>query len=143
MIRIKNSFFIITLSILLVGCVSIPRNTTNVCSIFSDKYFWFKNAEATEKKWGAPIELQMAFIKKESGFDWLAKPERTKIFKIIPWKRPSSSFGYSQAVKGTWEMYKKDTGNTLALRARFADSSDFIGWYVHNTYKRLKISKTN
>ena len=104
MIRIKNSFFIITLSILLVGCVSIPRNTTNVCSIFSDKYFWFKNAEATEKKWGAPIELQMAFIKIESGFDGLAKPERTKIFKIIPWKRPSSSFGYSQAVKGTWEM---------------------------------------
>ena len=55
MIRIKNSFFFITLSILLVGCVSIPRNTANVCSIFSDKYFWFKNAEATEKKWGAPI----------------------------------------------------------------------------------------
>ena len=84
MIRIKNLIFISILGVLLFGCVSIPRNTANICSIFSDKYFWFKNAEATEKKWGAPIELQMAFIKKESGFDWLAKPERTKIFKIIP-----------------------------------------------------------
>ncbi|GIS77447.1 MAG: hypothetical protein CM1200mP13_08060 [Candidatus Pelagibacterales bacterium] len=36
----------------------------------------------------------------ESDFDWLAKPPRQKIFKIIPYKRPSSSLGYSQAVKG-------------------------------------------
>ena len=143
MIRIKNLSIIYCVTLLLNSCVSIPQNTSNVCSIFSDKYFWLKNAKKTEKKWGAPIELQMAIIKKESGFDWLAKPERTKIFKIIPWKRPSSSFGYSQAVKGTWEMYKKSTGNTLALRVRFKDSSDFIGWYVHNTYKKLKISKTD
>ena len=40
-------------------------------------------------------------------------------------------------------MYKKDTGNSLSFCARFADLSDFIAWYVHNTYKRLKISKTN
>ena len=108
---------------------------------FSEKYLWYKFAKKTERKWGAPIELQMAIIKKESGFDWLAKPERTKIFKIIPWKRPSSSFGYSQAVIGTWDMYKKSTGNTLASRVLFKDSSDFIGWYVNQTYKRLKISK--
>lgn len=143
MIRIKNLLSICFFSFFVFSCVSIPQNTSNLCSIFSDKYFWFKNAKSTENKWGAPIELQMAIIKKESGFDWLAKPERTKIFKIIPWKRPSSSFGYSQAVNGTWEMYKKSTGKNLALRVRFKDSSDFIGWYVHNTYKKLKISKTD
>ena len=77
----------------------------------------------------------------ESGFDWLAKPKRQKIFKIIPFKRPSSSFGYSQAVKGTWELYKKETGNKLASRARFKDSVDFIGWYTNKTENILKISK--
>ena len=46
----------------------------------------------------------------ESDFNWLAKPKRQKIFKIIPYKRPSSSFGYSQAVKGTWKQYKNETG---------------------------------
>ena len=66
----------------------------------------------------------------ESDFDWLAKPERNKIFKIIPYKRPSSSFGYSQAVKGTWKQYKKETNNPLAIRNRFKDSVDFIGWYT-------------
>ena len=69
----------------------------------------------------------------ESDFDWLAKPARQKIFKVIPFKRPSSSFGYSQAVKGTWEQYKKETGNKLATRARFKDSVDFIGWYTNKT----------
>ena len=45
----------------------------------------------------------------ESDFDWLAKPERYKLFKVIPYKRPSSSFGYSQAVRGTWKQYKEET----------------------------------
>jgi hypothetical protein len=140
-IRYKNIILSILVSFLFSACVSVPKNTANVCEIFSEKYFWFKNANATEKKWGAPIELQMAIVKRESGFDWLAKPERTKIFKIIPWTRPSSSFGFSQAVNGTWDMYKRATGNDLALRATFSDSSDFIGWYVDQTYKKLKISK--
>ena len=64
-----------------------------------------------------------------------------KLFKVIPFKRPSSSFGYSQAVKGTWEQYKNETGNKLATRSRFKDSVDFIGWYTDKTESLLKISK--
>ena len=97
----------------------------------------------TEEKWGAPIHIQLAFIKKESDFDWLAQPKRLKLFKVIPYKRPSSSFGYSQAVKGTWDQYKKETNNRLATRVRFKDSVDFIGWYMNKTEKLLKIPKTD
>ena len=79
----------------------------------------------------------------ESDFDWLAKPPRQKLFKVIPYKRPSSSFGYSQAVKGTWEQYKKETGNKLATRTRFKDSVDFIGWYTNKTSSILKVSKND
>ena len=85
--------------------------------------------------------IHIAIIKIESEFDWLAKPPRKKIFKVVPIKRPSSSFGYSQAVKGTWEQYKKETGNKLATRARFKDSVDFIGWYTNKTESILNISK--
>ena len=77
----------------------------------------------------------------ESSFDWLAKPPRQKLFKVVPYKRPSSSFGYSQAVKGTWKQYKEETGNKLAVRTRFKDSVDFIGWYTNKTEKILKVSK--
>ena len=102
---------------------------------------WFKHANKSEKKWGTPVYLQLAIIKMESDFDWFAKPPRQKIFKVIPYKRPSSSFGYSQAVNGTWEQYKKETGNKFAVRTRFKDSVDFIGWYTNKTEKILKISK--
>jgi len=140
MFNLKN-FFLFLLLISISGCSSIPQNTSNSCSIFNERYFWYKHAKSTEKKWGTPIYVQLAIIKMESDFDWLAKPQRQKLFKVIPFKRPSSSFGYSQAVKGTWEQYKNETGNKFATRARFKDSVDFIGWYTDKTESILKISK--
>ena len=140
--KIANLFLI--LSIFLVSaCSSVPKNTSNSCSIFYERYLWYKYVKKTEEKWGTPIHIQLAIIKMESNFDWLAKPARQKIFKVIPFKRPSSSLGYSQAVNGTWEQYKNETGNKLALRTRFKDSVDFIGWYTNKTESILKISKND
>ena len=140
MVNLRTKY-IILIFILLTGCSSIPVNTSNSCSIFDEKYLWYKHTKKVEQKWGTPIHVQLAIIKMESDFDWLAKPPRQKIFKLIPFKRPSSSFGYSQAVKGTWEQYKAETGNKLALRVRFKDSVDFIGWYTNKTEAILKVSK--
>ncbi len=138
--KIKVNLFILTF-FLISSCSSIPSNTSDGCSIFKERYLWYKHAKKSEQKWGTPIYIQLAIIKWESGFDWLAKPPRQKIFKIIPYKRPSSSFGYSQAVKGTWEQYKKETGNKVASRARFKDSVDFIGWYTSKSKSILNISQ--
>ena len=141
---IRSKKLIVLISFLLISaCSSVPKNTSDSCSIFSEKYFWYKHAKKTEKKWGTPVYLQLAIIKMESDFDWLAKPQRQKIFKVIPYKRPSSSFGYSQAVKGTWKQYKDETGNKFASRARFKDSVDFIGWYTNKTKSILKIPINN
>jgi len=140
MSKLRNYFLSLSI-IFIAGCSSIPQNTSNSCLIFNERYLWYKHAKKTEQKWGTPIYIQLAIIKMESDFDWLAKPPRQKLFKIIPFKRPSSSFGYSQAVKGTWEQYKNETGNKLATRTRFKDSVDFIGWYTDKTESLLKISK--
>ena len=142
MIRKINYYLLISL-FFIVACSSVPKNTKNSCAIFEERYLWYKHTKSVEKKWGVPIYIQMAFIKKESDFNWLAKPKRLKLFKIIPYKRPSTSFGYSQAVKGTWEQYKKEPKNPMATRARFKDSVDFIGWYMNKTEKILKIPKTD
>ena len=139
-LRFNYLFFLV---ILISGCSSVPKDTSNSCSIFDERYLWYKYTKKSEKKWGTPVYLQLAIIKMESDFDWLAKPPRHKLFKVIPYKRPSSSFGYSQAVNGTWEQYKKETGNKFAVRTRFKDSVDFIGWYTNKTEKILKISKKN
>ena len=142
MIR-KTNFYLLILLFFVTACSSIPKNTQNSCAIFEERYLWYKHARASYEKWGAPIHLQLAFVKKESDFNWLAKPPRRKLFKVIPFKRPSSSFGYSQAVKGTWEQYKRETGNKLATRASFRQSVNFIGWYVNKTHKLLKIPKND
>ena len=138
--KIINIFLIMLISFF-SACSSVPKNTSSSCSIFNEKYLWYKHAMRTENKWGTPIYIQLAIIKMESDFDWLAKPSRQKIFKVIPFKRPSSSFGYSQAVKGTWKQYRNETGNKLASRTSFKDSVDFIGWYTSKTESILKISK--
>jgi len=138
----KINRIILILSLLsFSACSSIPSNTADGCSIFSERYLWYKFAKKSEKKWGTPIYIQLAIIRMESDFDWLARPERQKIFKVIPYKRPSSSLGYSQAVKGTWKQYKEETGNKLASRILFKNSVDFIGWYTTKSSQILKISK--
>jgi hypothetical protein len=132
-------FFLIIFLFLFSACSSIPKNTSDSCKIFDERYLWYKHSKKVKEKWGTPIHIQLAIIKMESDFDWLAKPPRQKLFKVIPFKRLSSSFGYSQAVKGTWEQYKNETGNKLATRARFKDSVDFIGWYTNKTNSILNI----
>ena len=138
--KILKINYLFILIIFISGCSSVPKNTADSCSIFNERYMWYKHAKKAEKKWGTPVYLQLAIIKMESSFDWLAKPPRKKLFKVVPYKRPSSSFGYSQAVKKTWELYKSETDNPLALRTRFKDSVMFIGWYISKTNKINKIS---
>ena len=137
-ILIRNLIYFI-IFFFLVSCSSVPKYPSNACKIFGERYLWYKHVKKSSKKYGAPVHVILAFVNKESGFNRWAKPKRTKLFKVIPYKRPSSSFGYSQAVKKTWELYKTETNNPLALRARFKDSVMFIGWYMNKTNKINKI----
>ena len=140
---LKKKGLIVLIIFFLSACSSIPKNASNSCSIFEEKYLWYKHAKKAEKKWGTPVYMQLAIIKMESSFDRFAKPPRQKLFKVVPYKRPSTSFGYSQAIKGTWKQYKEETGNKFATRSRFKDSVDFIGWYTNKTEKILKVPKND
>jgi len=122
-----------------ISCSSVPKYPSNACKIFGERYLWYKHSKKSSEVYGAPVHIILAFVNKESGFNRWAKPKRKRIFKVIPYKRPSSSFGYSQAVKGTWEQYKNETNNPLALRSRFKDSVMFISWHINKTNKINKI----
>ena len=76
----------------------------------------------------------ISFVYQESSFKSDARPEREKILGVIPWFRPSTAVGYSQALTKTWDDYKDETGNTRANRKNFSDSADFIGWYASKGY---------
>ena len=53
-----NKLLILILFFLILGCSSIPKNTADGCSIFSEKYLWYKH---TKKKLNKNGELQFIF----------------------------------------------------------------------------------
>ena len=126
------------------GCASQPpARQDNLCSIFQEHPKWFKAAAKSERRWGVPIAVQMAFVQRESSFVSRARPPRKKLLGVVPWKRPSSAYGYAQATNGTWDAYKRATRSVLADRNKFSDAVDFIGWYNTVSHKKLGIAKSN
>ena len=136
---LENNLIYFIIFFFLTSCSSVPKYPANACKIFGQKYLWYKHTQKSSEKYGAPIHIILAFVNKESGFNRWAKPKRTKLFKVVPYKRPSSSFGYSQAGKKTLELYNTETTNPLSLRTRYKDSVMFIGWYMRKTNKINKI----
>ena len=136
--------YFLILSLFLASCVTDRSfNTSNICDIFKTNPNWKSYTESTKEKWGVPVSLQLSFIKHESSFQRTARPPRKKVLGIIPGLRASSAYGYSQALDGTWEEYKKATGNSKADRKNFEDASDFIGWYIEGSYRLLKLDKSD
>lgn len=130
---------VLALTLIISGCVSAPpRHLDNACKIFKEKSKWYKYTYRAAKKWKADTSVLLAIMRQESGFNATAKPKR-KRFLGIPLKRPSSAYGYAQAVDGTWRLYQNSTKNFSAKRKKFSDAIDFIGWYVAQTRKRLNI----
>ncbi|MGQ3891403.1 transglycosylase SLT domain-containing protein [Legionella sp. CNM-4043-24] len=137
-------FSVICLCALLASCVSKPpANVDNICYVFKQHPQWYRDALDVQKRWRVPVPVQMAIIHQESKFNGRAKPKRKTILWIIPWKRPSSAYGYTQALNGTWAMYKKSEGNIFTSRTDFSDGVDFIGWYANQAYKRAHISRSD
>lgn len=134
------SFIAIDLS----GCATTPlTNKENICTIFQQRPKWYWEAQDVRNKWGLPISTLMAIMYQESNFGQQAKPPRQHILWVIPWFRPTSAYGYSQAVKDTWLNYKRATGNARANRKNFDDAADFIGWYSTLISQKLGISKAD
>lgn len=133
----------------ITGCAtSPPRDVENICAIFEEKegWFiedWFDEAEEAEERWDVPIPVMMATMYQESKFRAKAKPPRKWILWVIPWKRPSSAYGYAQVLDSTWDVYVGDTGNSFANRKDFGDSVDFVGWYHARSARNLGIARSD
>jgi hypothetical protein len=102
----------------------------------TERPHWFKAMRRTEARWGVPVSVQLATISRESSFVADARPTKRVgsgwFSRSVP---RSSAYGYAQAIDGTWDWYKRDTGRWRADRDNFADASDFIGWYMHRSYR--------
>lgn len=133
---------------LLAGCASKPPSKPqDLCAVFEEKdgWFeeWFEDAADAEDKWNIPIPVMMSTMYQESGFRAKAKPPRRKLLWIIPWKRPTTAYGYAQVLDQTWENYQEATGNGGAERDEFDDAIDFVGWYHDTSAKKLGIPRSD
>ena len=109
--------------LLLVACTTAPpRNIDDACAIFAEYGDWFADARTTSQHWGVPLPVLLAIIHQESGFQADAQPPRAWILGFIPGSRPSSAYGYSQALDGTWERYVAASGNRGADRVGKGDA---------------------
>ncbi|KTD36193.1 transcriptional regulator [Legionella nautarum] len=139
-----KSLTLFIFSFLLASCVSKPpTDVNNICQIFKQYPQWYRDAKDVERRWKVSVPIQMAIIHQESKFDGRAKPPRTKLLWIIPFKRPSTAYGYTQALRTTWRQYKKaeNGGGMMASRDAFDDAVDFIGWYVNQANQRAHIPR--
>jgi len=142
----KPGFTVILLAAVLLvsGCATRPpQQQDNLCRIFEQQPRWYDYAVASERHWGTPIAVQMAFVQQESSFRARVRPERNRILGFIPGRRPSSARGYAQAQDPAWQDYQQATGNRRARRSNMADALDFIGWYNDVSHRRLGLAKND
>ena len=134
---------------LLAGCASFggnanaPRSLNNACAILDERPRFLSAFKATERKYGVPVAVQMSMIWQESKFKARAQTPRKYLFGIIPRGRQSSAYGYAQALDGTWKEYRKQARRWGARRTSIRDASDFMGWYMDRSKKRLGLSMSD
>ena len=109
-----------------------PSSVADACRMQQERPHWFTAMNETQDRWGVPVSVQLATISRESSFRYDAQPMKKVGSGIFSRSVPrSSAYGYSQALDGTWEWYMRETGRSGADREDFADSADFIGWYMN------------
>ena len=123
------------------GNFSAPSNLDSACSIVNQRPAYLKAMTRSQRKWGIPVNVQMATIYQESKFIGNARTPYRFALGIIPMGRQSSAYGYSQALDATWDEYRADTGKRGARRDRIGDATDFIGWYMAESSEELGLSK--
>ncbi|MDN6319383.1 MAG: lysozyme-like domain containing protein [Marinobacter sp.] len=117
-----------------------PVNPEDVCDIFREHTVWYDYASDSQARWGTPIATQMAFVYYESSFRSHAQPPRTRLWGFIPWSRPSTAYGYAQALDPAWREYLAANGDGLfTVRTDMEYALDFVGWYNHLTNRQLDI----
>ncbi len=120
-----------------------PRALDDACLILDQRPEYSRAFRAAERRWGVPVHVQMATIYQESKFDGSARTPFRYTLGVIPMGRQSSAYGFSQALDGTWDEYRRDTNRHRARRNDIHDSADFIGWYMVGSSDRLGISRND
>jgi hypothetical protein len=135
--RLFFIFYLLSIS----ACFSTQTKkikANNICDVLSNHTNWYHSLEDVEKKWNVRKDLILAFIHQESRFQSDARPHKDV---HIANNTLSNAYGFAQVKDETWDWYQTKTQHYNARRDVFADAIDFMGWYMNESTKRLRISK--
>ena len=120
-----------------------PRKLDDACAIIQERPQYLRAMKKTERKWGVPVHVQMAIIHQESKFIGNAQTPHRFALGVIPMGRQSTAYGYSQALNGTWEEYQNTEGGRRSKRDSIDDATDFMGWYMTESRRKLGLPMTD
>ncbi len=119
----------------------LPVQRDDLCGLFVEKPKWHTAIDASARRWNVSIGLQMAILQQESDFYSKARPPRERLWGFIPWRRPSTAYGYGQVLDSTWDDFRQLPGRSVARRDRFDDVSAFMGWYLDRLHHTTGVAK--
>ncbi|MEY8767918.1 transglycosylase SLT domain-containing protein [Francisella philomiragia] len=100
------------------------------CEILDQNPSWKSSLKTAQDKYNLPPAFAMGLIYQESRFDAEAKSNY------------STAYGYAQAINNTWKHFQ-DEVKPNAKRNNFDDSVQFIGWYMSQLAKSLKLKMSD
>lgn len=106
-----------------------PKNSLldNACVLLRHYPHWRQPLALAKKNWRLEPATALAVIYQESKFNPKALSNQ-------------KAYGYPQALDRTWFEYQKLRPAPNALRSRFDDSVDFIGFYFYRSSKAINLS---
>lgn len=110
-----------------IGTVRAGTDLDDACDILRDRIGWYTAASDVAEKWQVPVPTILAVMYQESRFIATAAAKTT------------TAYGFAQALDGTWERYRTETGAADAERTSFVASADFIGWYMAMTKENIGV----
>lgn len=127
----------------------VKANIANIHEVLTERPDWYRALRDLK----TPKHVVLGTIAGESGFDRTATPGvrlwppglefSTKPFPGLHWEKLSSGYGFSGAINGTWDLFKRATNRPNASRTDFGDSATFVDWYMQITHRRFGVPLSN
>ena len=117
------------------------RGDENICAILAQDKSWPADTLRASRRWQVQPWLPLAVIYHESRFEAQARPPMKHINGI--WQRPSSAYGFAQAIDSTWNEYNaKVSSKVILMRDEYQDAVDFASYYLRHIMDSLDVSPT-
>ena len=136
---------IIAVAVLLSACggreFSAPRNLDDACAMQSERPKYFRGHAGYRAPLGcAGCRFRQPLSMPKAALSAMRKPRCATHWVLSRWGVKAPQWGIVRRWTGTWDEYRRETGNRRADRTDIRDATDFVGWYSNKSRERNGIA---